>query len=222
MNFEESDVVIIDYQLGNLFSVNQACIYFGLTPKITNDIKIILNAKAIILPGVGAFGDAMHNLNKLDLISPIKDFAASGKPVFGICLGMQLLFEESEEFGINSGLGIIPGFVKRFPDHHNGNKLRIPYIGWNPIFNHSLTWHKTPLENIEQNEYMYFVHSFYAQPSDNEDILSYSVHKSFEYCSSIQNKNIFATQFHPEKSALKGLDIYKNWINYFLSDTNGN
>lgn len=213
MNIEKKSVVIINFQLGNLFSVQQACMHFGLMPQITDDKEKIRNAQAIILPGVGAFGDAMQNLQRLDLVSPLKDFIASGKPVFGICLGMQLLFEESEEFGNYKGLGIIPGIVQRFPDKYLGDELKVPNIGWNTIYHNGGRWVDTPLENIKQNQYMYFVHSYYVRPLEEACILSFTSYKCFEYCSSIKYKNIFATQFHPEKSSYIGLNIYRDWIN---------
>lgn len=206
------DVVIIDYKLGNLFSVKHACIHVGLTPYVSFDKELIKNAKALILPGVGAFGDAMDNLNKLDLISPIKDFVSSGKPIYGVCLGMQLLFEESEEFGNNKGLGLIKGTINRFPGYFNEKKMRVPHIGWNSIYNANLTiWESSALKNITQNELMYFVHSYYAKPTNENEILTNTNYENFEYCSAILKDNIFATQFHPEKSAKKGIEIYNEW-----------
>jgi len=208
---KDIDVVIIDYMLGNLFSVKHACIHVGLIPHVTFEKDIIKKAKAIILPGVGAFGDAINNLNKLDLKSPIIDFVQSGKPLFGICLGMQLLFEESEEFGNNKGLGLIKGSINKFPSVICNKKIRIPQIGWNSIYNSKKNkWANTALKSIEQNEFMYFVHSFYAKPNNVNEILSYTNYEGFEYCSAITKDSIFATQFHPEKSGEKGLKIYSN------------
>ena len=211
---ETGKVVIIDYQLGNLFSVQQACIHIGLIPEITNDKETIINAKAIILPGVGAFGNAMKNLEKFDLVMPLKELAASRKPIFGICLGMQLLFEESEEFGKNKGLGIIAGTIRSFPINYEGKKIKVPHIGWNTIYNNNREWKGTPLEKTKQNEFMYFVHSYYAQPSKIDSILTFTDYCNINYCSSIISENVFATQFHPEKSSLKGLEIYREWANY--------
>lgn len=209
---KKTDIAIIDYKLGNLFSVKHACLHVGLNPVVTNDKTIIEAAKAIILPGVGAFGDAMRNLEKYDLVSPIIDFAQTGKPIYGICLGMQLLFEESEEFGTNKGLGLIQGRIVRFPDNIQGRKIRIPQIGWNSIFNSKNdNWVKSALNKTEQNEYMYFVHSFYAHPKNENEVLTWTNYEGFEYCSAIIKDNIFATQFHPEKSAQKGIDIYSEW-----------
>jgi glutamine amidotransferase len=209
------DIIVIDYKLGNLFSVKHACIHVGLNPIVTSDKEIIKNAKAVILPGVGAFSDAMDNLGKLDLVSPIKDLVDKNIPLMGICLGLQLLFEESEEFGKSKGLGLIKGVVKKFPNDLNGRKIRVPNIGWNTVYhNNTEKWTCSPLSGISQNSYMYFVHSFYVDPENKEDILSLTKYEEIEYCSSVSRGNIFATQYHPEKSSVLGLEIYKNWTKF--------
>lgn len=207
-------VAIIDYQMGNLFSVEQACQYVGLDAYITLDKKIIMESDAAILPGVGAFGQAMENLKRLDLVEPIKDFIKMKKPFMGICLGLQLLFTESEEFGNHKGLDLINGNVVKFPNKNNSGKLiKIPQIGWNQIYplnGNEKKWGSSPLNNIRPGEFMFFVHSFYVSPVHQEDILSITSYEGFEYCSSIARENIFAFQFHPEKSAIEGLKIYQN------------
>lgn len=206
-----NEIVIIDYQLGNMYSVQHACLNVGLKPIVTSDRNILLKAEAIILPGVGAFGDAMKNLEKLDLINPLKDKVEMGTPLFGVCLGLQLLFEESEEYGISKGLGFINGSVKRFSNSINNKEIKVPNIGWNTINNYNLEkWNNSPLRSLDQNSYMYFVHSYYAQPTDSEDILALSNYEGFEYCSAVKKDNICAFQFHPEKSGKKGLKIYEN------------
>lgn len=202
-------VAIIDFKLGNLFSVVQACKINGLNVVITDDRKEIFAADGLIMPGVGAFGDAMINLMKLDLVSPIKDFIGDGRPFLGICLGFQLLFSTSEEFGDFKGLDIIKGSVRRF-ENKNNMKIKVPQIGWNTIYANK-DWSLTPLFSIPQNEYMYFVHSYYVDPENKNQILTHTNYEGIEYCSSIIHKNIFATQFHPEKSGEKGIEIYKNW-----------
>ena len=208
---QKKKVVVIDYQLGNLFSVNQALENIGLTPIISSDPDEIKNADALVLPGVGAFGDAMLNLEKLGLIDPIKEFIKSGKPFLGICLGLQLLFSESEEFGSTKGLGLIEGKVKRFQSNPAANPIKIPQISWNQINNaESKSWETTPLEGIKPGEYMYFVHSFYIEPRENV-ALTKTTYGETTYVSSIIKDNIFACQFHPEKSAAEGLRIYSNW-----------
>jgi glutamine amidotransferase len=207
-------VVIIDYGHGNLFSINQACIHLGYSPIISSDQKVIIDADSLILPGVGAFKVAMNELTKKGLIEPIKGFVKKGNNLMGVCLGMQLLFETSEEFGINNGLGFISGNVLKFPSTYNEKKIRIPQIGWNKLFEEKSIniWRNTPLEEISEDDYMYFIHSYYANPSDPKDILSFSYYQDIKYCTSVQKGNIFGFQFHPEKSAEKGLTIYKNFL----------
>lgn len=214
-------IVIIDYQLSNLFSVQHACNFIGLDAKITSNKSELENADGAILPGVGAFGDAMDNLKKLNLIKPIKEFIDKGKPFMGICLGLQLLFSESEEFGSHQGLDIIKGSVKKFPETNNQHQaIKIPQIGWNTIYQKEQTqpWNKSPFKDISNNEFMYFIHSYYASPVDQKVILSLTNYSGIEYCSSIMYKNIFATQFHPEKSGKEGLKIYQNWVKNILKN----
>jgi glutamine amidotransferase len=205
-------ILILDYGLGNLFSITQACEAIGIDVIVSKDIIDIKNADAIILPGVGAFGDAMNSLNQNNLIIPIKEFIATGKPFLGICLGMQLLFTKSEEFGENAGLNLIKGEIKKFPQE---NKIyRVPQIQWNKIYqNDADLWGTSPLKNIKNGEYMYFVHSYYAIPEDKSVILSYTNYGDIKYASSVIKDNVIGIQFHPEKSAEEGLKIYKEWIN---------
>jgi glutamine amidotransferase len=214
---KEISVAIVDYEAGNLFSVEHACKAVGLKPVITSKTEDILLSDALILPGVGAFGDAIKNLHKLNLIQPLQEFAASGKPFMGICLGMQLLFSRSEEFGEYEGLNLIAGDVVKFPSiNRNDEKVKIPQIGWNQIFHPPVakgSWHGSPLEQIANGEFMYFVHSFYAVPRYSENILAVTEYGDLEYCSAVIKNNIFATQFHPEKSAAAGIKIYQYWAN---------
>ena len=208
------EVVIIDYNAGNLFSVEHACLQVGLNTVVSSDKKVIEAAKAIILPGVGAFSDAMNNLKKLDLISPLKDKVNSGTPLLGVCLGLQLLFTESEEFGNHKGLDLVEGSILKFPNEINGNSIKVPQIGWNKIyFKDRSNWDKSLLQEIPEGEFMYFVHSYYANPSNKDEIATLTEYEGIEYCSSILKNNIFATQFHPEKSAKWGIEMYKNWAN---------
>lgn len=208
-------VAIIDYQLGNLYSVQQACLHLGTEPLVTHSKSEILAADCVILPGVGAFGDAMNNMKSLDLISPVKDFVSSGKPFMGICLGLQLLFTESEEFGSHRGLNIVEGNIKKFPIVDKQRRLlKVPQIEWNQIYiPDGRTWSNTPLENCGNGEYMYFVHSYFVNPASDESILSQTEYGGYRYCSSIYKDNVFACQFHPEKSGSTGIDIYRNWFN---------
>lgn len=206
-------VAIVDYGLGNLFSIKQACAVVGLNSIITNSPKDILSADAVILPGVGAYGDAMRTLYRLDLVNVLLDIVESPKPLIGICLGLQLLMTESYEFGCHKGLGIIEGPVVRFDAPKEKERiLKVPQINWSRIFQpaNGLGWHGTLLDRIDEGEYMYFVHSYIVQPQDINVILSTSHYGHIEFCSSIQQHNVFAWQFHPERSGPKGLQIYKN------------
>jgi glutamine amidotransferase len=204
-------VVIVDYQLGNLFSVKQACDTVGMNAKISSEKEDILNADAIILPGVGAFIEAMNNLKRLDLDVVIKQKVNAGTPIFGICLGLQLLFTESDEFGAGNGLDLISGVIKRFPENFKDRKIRVPHIAWNTIYKSIQNWESTALNELVNDDFMYFIHSYYVKPDDKSCVLTLTNYDSIEFCSAIKSKNIFATQFHPEKSAEKGISIYKNW-----------
>ena len=207
-------VAIVDYGLGNLFSVVQACAFVGLNSIITNSKKDILDADAVILPGVGAYGDAMLTLHRLDLVNILRDIVGSPKPLVGICLGLQLLMTESYEFGCHKGLGIIEGPVVRFDAPKEKERmLKVPQIGWNRIAptEDGLRWQGTLLDRIDEGEYMYFVHSYTVQPQDSNVILSTSRYGHVEFCSSIKYRNVFACQFHPERSGVKGMKVYHNF-----------
>jgi glutamine amidotransferase len=204
----------MDYQLGNLFSVQQACQHLGHNAKISSDPADIKHADYVILPGVGAFRDAMKNLERLGAADAIREHINTGKPFMGVCLGLQLLLTESEEFGTTKGLNIIPGKVKKFnPAEINGYAHKVPQIQWNRI-SESVEggWRQSPLRACKQGDFMYFVHSFFAEPQSAKYILSETTYANTRYCSSILKDNVFATQFHPEKSSLYGLNIYKEWF----------
>ena len=220
---QKPTVAIIDYGLGNLFSIQKACEHVGLPAIITADKNQILNADCLILPGVGAFGDAMLALNRLDLTAPIREFAASDKPILGICLGLQLLFSESLEFGDHQGLGLIEGKVLRLPeDSDSGVSRKVPQVGWNRISVPSgeripaddsscpAPWRQTLLDGIESGAFMYFVHSFYVRPLDHAQTLTYTMYGDTQFCSGVKKGNIYGFQFHPERSGPVGLRIYKN------------
>jgi glutamine amidotransferase len=206
-------VAIIDYKLGNLFSVKHACDYIGLDSSVTSDASVVAEADAIILPGVGAFREGMNNLDDLKLSDVIKMRVNAGTPLFGICLGLQMLFTESEEFGSTKGLDIIKGKIIKFPEVYNSTRLKIPQIGWNRVIQQSESkWNESSLTELNDGTYMYFVHSYYAKPENSKDILTMTNYGGFEYCSSVFNdQNVFATQFHPEKSGQSGITIYKQW-----------
>jgi glutamine amidotransferase len=204
-------VVIIDYQLGNLFSVKQACDTVGINAVISSKVDDVLNADALILPGVGAFIEAMNNLKKFGLDCAIQNKVNGGTPILGICLGQQLLFTESQEFGAGKGLDLISGIIKRFPETIGTRKVKVPHIAWNTIVKRKQLWENTALSDLTSNDFMYFIHSYYVEPSNEACILTITNYDGIEFCSSILKGNIFATQFHPEKSADKGISIYKNW-----------
>lgn len=213
------NVAIIDYGLGNLFSINNACELVGLNTIITSDISKISNADAVILPGVGAFGDAINSLNENNLTQTIYEFVRTGKPFLGICLGMQLLFSESEEFGSHKGLNLIKGKVVKFPSFNKaGESICVPQIQWNQIYAEDINrWNESPLKNISEGTYMHFVHSYYAIPEENNNILTYTEYEGIRYTSAVMKDNIIGIQYHPEKSAEEGINIYRNWANYIIN-----
>lgn len=202
--------VIIDYQMSNLFSVLHALETVGFSATISVNPAEIVRADALILPGMGAFGQAMTNLKSLSLIEPMKKFIATGKPFLGVCLGMQLLFTESEEFGTHAGLDFIKGKVIVFTSSER--QIRVPHVGWNQIHvpKTKKNWQDTLLQGVLGGEYMYFVHSYYPVPEDKKVIAAETTYDGISFCSAVKDKNIFATQFHPEKSGVAGMKIYHN------------
>ncbi len=208
---KRAKVAIVDYGICNMFSVQHACTKVGLEAMITASLPEIEAADGIILPGVGAFGDAMDELKKRDLVSPLRDLARSGKPFFGICLGYQLLLSESEEFGNHKGLDIIPGRVVRFESPREGDQiLNVPHVGWSQVLRpHSVVWEGTPLEGVPEKEFVYFCHSFHIVPERPEVALSRTRYGHYDFVSSLREGNIFAFQFHPEKSGPIGIKMYQ-------------
>lgn len=208
----KAKIAIIDYDAGNLYSVLHACNFVGLDAEISSDPKVLASADGAILPGVGAFGEAMNNLKKLKLVEPIKEFITSGKAFMGICLGFQLLFSESEEFGHFKGLDIVSGKVVRFPNDNKGKLIRVPQIGWNAIgAKDKKVWQNSYLKNVKEGAFMYFVHSYYCVPKDKKDVLSLTNYEGIEYASAIKKGNLYAFQFHPEKSGKEGIKIYQEF-----------
>jgi glutamine amidotransferase len=206
-------VAILDYGLGNIFSVKQACAHARIDAILTSNPDDVKLSDGIILPGVGAFGDAMNYLKSFGLIEPIKEFINTGKPFMGICLGMQLMFSESEEFGAHEGLELIPGKIKRFPyrDKEN-NKVSVPQIQWNQIQkNNDAIWQGSALKGIPENTYVQFVHSYYAAPETTDHVLAYTEYADIRYTSAVKRDNMTGFQFHPEKSGELGLRMYENW-----------
>jgi len=197
-------IAIIDYGMGNLRSVHKAFEAVGHQAVVTRDATVIGNASHVVVPGVGAFGDCMANLERYGLIAPVRSAVQSGKPFLGICLGLQLLFAESEEFGTHKGLGLIPGTVKRFAIDPS---LKVPHMGWNqvayrracPIF-----------DGIADGSHWYFVHSYYVDPAD-PSVAATTTTYGGAFVSSIWRDNVVACQFHPEKSQTVGLRLIKNF-----------
>lgn len=204
-----TDVTVIDYDCGNLFSVSRAIEISGKSFELTSKPEKIACADRLLLPGVGAFGSARSALDERGLIDPIYDFVKTGRPFLGICLGMQLLFDSSEEFGENEGLGLISGKVANISSYHkDGQRRRIPNIGWRPIKPPSPDrWKSTILSNTLPNSYMYFVHSFAGVPNFSDDILAVTQYDGIELCAAVSRDNITGVQFHPEKSAEDGLSL---------------
>ena len=203
-------IAIVDYGMGNLRSVEKGFERFGFKARVTDNHKELESADKLVLPGVGAFQDAMDGLKQRGLTDTIVNCIKSGKPFFGICLGLQLLFSRSYEDGEHTGLGIIPGEVVRFKFSGNGTngKLKIPHMGWNNI---NLRKPDNPLlKNVPDNAFMYFVHSYYVRPEDNR-VVATETEYGVRFASMIWDKNIFASQFHPEKSQQYGLAILKNF-----------
>ena len=209
------DVTVIDYGVGNLLSVSRALEYCGAKVLVTSDANAILRSRKIVFPGVGSFPNAMEKLTNLGLISTLQQFAASGKPFLGICLGMQLLLEESSEFGSTPGLGIIPGRVVQVPKYDKtGEILKIPHIGWSTLLrsNTRRNWSNTILESTEEGAAAYFVHSFMAKPENMEDQIAHTVYGGHEIISVVKSQNITGCQFHPEKSGEIGLNILRSFL----------
>ena len=195
---------IIDYDAGNLRSVEKALQYLGKETIVTRDPEQIRKADKVILPGVGAFGDAMKKLQEYHLDTLIREIADSGKPLLGICLGLQLLFEESEESPGVKGLGVLEGKIRRIPE---GEGLKVPHIGWNSLH---LEHNGRLFRNIPENSYVYFVHSYYLEANAPE-IVKASTDYGVHIHASVEKNNLFACQFHPEKSSETGLQILKNF-----------
>ena len=204
-------IAIVDYGIGNVRSILSAFENQGANVFLTRDKNKILESDGVILPGVGAFSHGMDSLNKHGLVDIIKEYVESNKPFMGICLGMQMLFEESEEFGVTKGLGLISGKVVKLPTKDSQNE-KLPHVSWNELNSGKIQWPNTVLENIKEGSDMYFVHSFVAQPNNESNVLSTTEYSGYNFCSSVKSGNIYGCQFHPEKSGKIGLKIVKNFI----------
>ena len=199
-------IAIIDYDAGNIKSVEKALLLLGQEVKITDDAKEILSADKVVLPGVGAFGDAMGNLERRGLVPVIRETVEKGTPFLGICLGLQLLFERSDEAPGVAGLGILPGEILRIPSKEG---LKIPHMGWNSL---RLEHGGRLFDQVSEQSYVYFVHSYYLKAGE-EEIVKASTEYGVHIHASVEKGNVFACQFHPEKSSEVGLRILSNFVN---------
>jgi|SRR3989344_1889858 len=208
---KNAKISIIDYGVGNLHSLLKAVQNFAVNVKITDDSEEIASSDALILPGVGAFQAGMEGLAVRGLTSTVKNFAASGKPILGICLGAQIMLDKGFEFGEFEGLGLIPGKVVHFPTL--AEKEKIPQIGWNDIYPPAEKgWSDPILKTIPVNSSVYFVHSYILEPEKQENALARAKYGGYEFCAAIRKGKIIGTQFHPEKSGKIGLEIIKNFV----------
>ncbi|MBP7088045.1 MAG: imidazole glycerol phosphate synthase subunit HisH [Candidatus Omnitrophica bacterium] len=211
-------VVIIDYGLGNIFSIQRAILNLNQQVAITDNHQEILNADRVILPGVGAFGDAMAKLKAKELNKVLIEYSYSGKPILGICLGAQLLMSESEEFGLHKGLGLIEGQVMKLPEWGlEGKKYKVPHVGWNQTFSRNNakslnSWEKTILSQNLGGDFFYFAHSYYILPKDQSCILANTEYAEILFCSVVNKGNIYGCQFHPELSGEGGQKIYRQFL----------
>ena len=198
-----------------MFSIMNALDSLGLNSQLTSDGTTILSSDGAVLPGVGSFPEAMNHLHDLQLVEVIKNFIGSGKPFMGICLGLQLLFKQSKEFELCEGLGIIDGVVEGFSKYSSVE--RVPHVGWNTVKkinskNQIISESSTKI-GLGDNKYYYFVHSYFVKPENKEVIFSTTKYSDIEFCSSIAKNNVFACQFHPEKSGPRGLKILRDFFN---------
>ena len=200
-------IAIVDYNMGNLASVQNAFASLGEDTVVESNPAKFKEYDKLILPGVGAFGDAMEHLRERNMIDALREYAASGKYMFGICLGMQLLFESSEEFGEHEGLGLIKGHVKAFDTSKFSEPLKVPHMGWNRMF----TTEHPLFNNLDENHYLYFVHTYHVTCRDESDIIG-RTNYGYEFTSAVAHNNIMGIQPHPEKSHENGLKILENFI----------
>lgn len=208
---QKKDIVIVDYDVGNIHSLKKAFLNFGQTAILSNNPKIIEKAGGVVLPGVGAFAAAMNGLKKHNLVDSLKRIAEENKPLLGICVGAQLFFTEGHEFGIHKGLDIVRGKVVKFSPSECREK--IPQVGWNSVYPPAeKSWTGTIFEHLKPEDQLYFVHSFFFKPDNKSHILSMTNYGGFEFCSAVKKGNVYGCQFHPEKSGKVGLAIIQDFI----------
>jgi len=203
-------VTVVDYDVGNLLSVARAFEHCGAEVRLESSPLFVAKAERLVLPGVGAFGDCIGELQARGLAGPIKDYAASGRPMLGICVGMQMLFEGSEEFGRHAGLGIVRGWVRKLPQQPG---LKLPHIGWSPIAPPSgQSWHGSILEGLPSGQEVYFVHSFAGCPEEPADRLAETPYGEARFCAVVRRGSVTGCQFHPEKSGEAGLSMIRRFL----------
>lgn len=210
-------VAVVDYGMGNLYSVQRACVHAGADAVITAMPEDVASADGVVLPGVGAMPDAMRVLAESGLDRTLREVIARGTPFLGICLGMQLLMREGSEFCPHAGLGVIEGTVARFEGREpDGTPLRVPHIGWNAVRRlpgaPEDAWANSPLKRCSDGAFLYFVHSYYVVPDDGAVCVAATAYGGTDFCCALQRDNVFACQFHPERSGPQGLVILRNFV----------
>ena len=206
------NITILDYDIGNVRSISEAFKKHSVEVFLTRNKFDILKSDGLVIPGVGSFSHGMKNLSNYGLVEVIKEFSELNKPVLGICLGIQLLFDESYEYGKTQGLSLIEGRVIKLPTKDSQNE-KLPHVSWNEIYRNEFSWNNTILSNLEDGSEMYFVHSYVAEPRDISHILSFTEYSNNKFCSSVKKGNIYGCQFHPEKSGTNGLRLIQNFVN---------
>jgi glutamine amidotransferase len=205
-------IAVIDYGAGNLRSVEKALLRSGLDARISGDPEDVRAAAAVVLPGAGAFADAMGGLRERGLDAAVREHIANGRPYLGLCLGMQVLFEEGDEHGVHAGLGVLPGRVERFADRDEGGRRRlVPHIGWNEV---RFAGEHPMRARLPERDFFYFVHSYRAVPAEGKDVAGRTDYGG-DFAAAVARDNVFAVQFHPEKSQAAGrrlLDAFAGWI----------
>ena len=215
----KSSITVIDYGVGNLFSISKAFEYFGVDVNLIDNPKEILKADRLVLPGVGAFANGFYELERRNLVDAIKNYLRFERPLLAICLGMQFLLESSQEFGHHEGLGVLPGETIPIPNScANGRPQKIPHIGWSQLMLPASRkdWKKTILEDVTPQDYYYFIHSFMANPLNNSNRLADYIYGKHRISAVVKKKGIMGCQFHPEKSGKIGLKMLKKFLNMDL------
>lgn len=205
-------IAVVDYGIGNVRSIVSAFEHVGADVELTRELSSLKQSSGLVLPGVGAFSHGVGKLKEFNLFEVIKEIAEAGTPILGICLGMQLLFSESYEFGTTKGLGIIPGSVKKL-ELSDDKCWKLPHISWNSLrMKRGESWNNSILDGVSTNNDLYFVHSFAGIPENPDHVLSTTMYSGNEFCSTVKKGNIYGCQFHPEKSACTGLNIILNFV----------